>query len=147
MCPDSDSKASKTHILSLTYKPKIEAVMAGTCRQTIRRYNPARPKMPGDKLILHTWQGKPYRSPWGFRLETAIKDVVRLRLEDYFQDGTLQWVGELDPGMENFVPIYPEAFAELDGIVPATREGLESTLKALNGLDTIEGVEWEVIRW
>ena len=51
-----------THILSMTYGPKIAGVMDGSIRQTIRHTE--RIKV-GDKLILHTWTGKPYRSPWG----------------------------------------------------------------------------------
>ena len=68
------------HVLALTYKPKISAVFAGTCRQTIRPYSKVKPKRIGDGFILHTWEGKPYRSKWGTTLSGKFTDVFMLAI-------------------------------------------------------------------
>jgi hypothetical protein len=136
-----------THITSLTYRPKIEAVKEGRVRQTIRRFNINKPKLEGDNLILHTWSGKPYRTPWGYRLNTPIKTVLHL----LYSDG--DWMAPCWNNINEFLgheyvsDEYIDKIAYLDGIEPPTREGLEKTLLELNGLKTLEGTQWEVIRW
>lgn len=62
----------RTHVMGLTYGPKIDAVFSGECHQTIRLVRSDAPWNVGDKLILHTWTGRPYRSPWGRRLDARI---------------------------------------------------------------------------
>ena len=132
-----------THVLALTYAPKIEAVKAGTCRQTIRRFNPLKPKKVGDKLILHTWAGKPYRTPWDWRLETNLTFVGRIHLIDgvWFME-SVNIPDKWYPSEDMVVHL-----ATRDGIDPPTREGLEATLKRLNDLASLEYTQWDVIRW
>ncbi|OPX65619.1 MAG: hypothetical protein A4E30_00290 [Methanomassiliicoccales archaeon PtaB.Bin215] len=148
LCKD----APKTHILSLTYKPKIEAVKAGTIRQTIRLKRSDVEKRPGDRLLLHTWAGLPYRSKWDWRLNVRIKEIILL-----WHDGSETWWVYDDSDFLKgraiqpaYHPTYDDFLAELakrDGIVPPTRQGLESTLKALNNLDSLKYTHWGVIRW
>jgi hypothetical protein len=40
-----------------------------------------------------------------------------------------------------------EGLARRDGIEPATEEELEFTLTLLNGLHSLVGTRWEVLRW
>jgi hypothetical protein len=152
MCPNVSENRTKTHILSLTYKPKIDAVKAGICRQTIRRFKPDRPKHPGDKLLLHTWAGKPYRTPWDWRLETPIKEVYVLEMPEgtdwgYPGEYVLFFWKVLPPNTWSRAALDLDELAARDGIDPPTHIGLEETLMKLNGLDSMIGTAWEVIRW
>lgn len=54
------------HILPLTYKPKIQDVRSGKCCQTIRPKSENKPKQVDDWVMFHGWEGKPYRSSWGW---------------------------------------------------------------------------------
>jgi hypothetical protein len=63
-----------THIKALTYAPKIEAVKLGACKQTIRPAGRKEIKV-GDFLILHGWEGRPYHSPWDWRIEVTVTRV------------------------------------------------------------------------
>jgi hypothetical protein len=141
-----------THIMSLTYAPKIDAVKSGQINQTIRLVRSLVDKKKGDKLILHTWEGKPYRSKWGWRLETRIKESLLLMVDDHNE----WWIYDnLD--FERGLPIQPHwrqlfldelmDFAKLDGIDPPTFGGLCHTLAKLNGLSSLAATYWNVIRW
>ena len=152
MSHDISENRTRTHIMSLTYRPKIEAVKAGTCRQTIRLKRSSVEKLPGDKLLMHTWAGLPYRSKWDWRLDARIKERILI-----WHDGSETWWVYDDRDFLKGRPIQPgyhttddDFLAELakrDGIVPPTREGLESALKALNHLDSLKHTTWEVVRW
>ena len=131
-----------THILSLTYAPKIPLVKSGECTQTIRLHNPDRPKKVGDKLILHTWAGKPYRTKWDWRLETGISETHLLDFKGCPFDRIRPY---LDGEYITFEQGSELAF--LDGIAPATGWELIATLLTLNGLAVIDGTTWDVIRW
>jgi len=50
--------------LPLTYKPKIQAVLDGKCRQSIRA---GRKIKIWDDVSFHGWDGKSYRSKWSWR--------------------------------------------------------------------------------
>ena len=109
---------------------------SGECTQTIRLHNPDRPKKVGDKLILHTWAGKPYRSKWDWRLETEISELVKLRI-------TEGW------SMNYFLLKELREIAKLDGIKIPSVDGLIDTLMKLNHLSVPELYEctWDIIRW
>ncbi len=134
-----------THILSLTYKPKIDAVFSGECKQTIRLWHDKRPKRPGDKLILHTWQGRPYHSKWGKRLNVIIKDVCLLRFDDdityprIFSFTNIIWVNTDEQTLVNI--------AKDDHIALPSGSMLKAVLRSLNNLNTLEGTTWEIINW
>lgn len=115
-----------THILSMTYAPKIKRVFSGEITQTIRRWWPGKPeKMVGDDLIIHTWEGKPYRSKWGKRLYAEIT--------------YLEIIDLLDASPEKL-----EELARLDGIDPPTAQELKNAIGGLN--HGIVG-KYQVIRW
>ena len=145
-----------THILSLTYAPKIPLVKSGECCQTIRLHNPDKPKKVGDKLILHTWAGKPYRSKWDWRLETEISELIVLFSQ-------WQWFGPSENRhhmtvWKTFVPTWNvpsrvlkteevEELVRRDGIQPVEYEQLEKTLEELNGIGSTDQEFWDIIRW
>jgi len=129
-----------THILSMTYPPKIEGVRHGTIRQTIRRFNPERPFEIGDKLLIHGWEGKPYRSPWNWRMDAELKEVLALDCysDHVMQDGWLRW---------SWGEMHPTWLAQKDGIEPPTGEALKAVLERFHGKFTDEPVRFQVIRW
>jgi hypothetical protein len=137
-----------THILSLTYAPKIPLVKSGECTQTIRLHNPDRPKKVGDKLILHTWAGKPYRTKWDWRLETEISELHQLSFlpEKPSEDPGGMWViPRLDGEDTDFEDI--TLIASRDGIVNPSPNRLCDVLRDLNALENLAMTIWEIIRW
>jgi len=125
----------------MTYKPKADAVFAGTCRQTIRRGNKYQ---PGDTLTIFEWSGKPRRSKWGRRLKARVTEARLLWIDD---TGAASSIGEMVT--YGWGSSYLSELAAKDGIVPPTGEALRDTLRALNGGEGWEGwyqvVRWEVI--
>lgn len=136
-----------THILALTYLPKIEAVRSGLCCQTIRRYNPMRPKRPGDKLILHTWAGRPYRSKWDWRLETTISSAYLMEFPPSESDEPVMLLageGCTWTPLDDFDLMH---IASMDCIERPSADSLCQTLRELNNMQTLADTEWEIIRW
>jgi len=128
-----------THILSLTYAPKIPLVKSGECTQTIRLHNPDKPKKVGDKLILHTWEGKPYRSKWDWRLETEISELSSLSFSYPF-GGPM-----IDGKIADFEDI--ALLASRDGIINPSPNALWDVLRKLNGIIDLTKCSWDIIRW
>ena len=125
--------------LPLTYKPKIAAVRAGTCKQTIRKGSKF---SVGDSVRFFAWTGRPYHSSWEF-------------LTDYLDIGFVQEVVIMRDGlmMPNYggMTLMPydyrlDYLAELDGILPATGQELGRVLNSLNNIPP-EGLPGQVIRW
>ena len=123
--------------LSLTYAPKIQAVIDGRCRQTIR----ATDKFVYDDLVsFHGWEGKPYKSKWSFRtpyfkLKTVINVDFNKKYGAYI-NGT--WYGWDDPEIIGI--------AKLDYIDPPTGEELKNVLFGLNKSKESH-FEAQIIRW
>jgi hypothetical protein len=131
--------------LPLTYEPKIQPVIDGTIRQTIRTGTKF---SVGDLIRFYTWQGKPYRSKRTTITEyLPIKKILPLKLfpngfyYDIPEDRTIAWRSS----------IYGQALAELDGIVPPTgvHKGvaLYYILTEKNGQIPTEGIEAQAMRW
>lgn len=131
--------------IPLTYKPKIQPVIGGTVRQTIRL---GRKFSVGDLIRFYTWQGKPYRSKRTTITEyMPITKVLPLKLftkgfyYDIIEDRQIAWWGS----------IYGQALAELDGIIPTgnNHAGVElfKILTEKNGPIPVEGIEAQAIRW
>jgi hypothetical protein len=146
-------------------------VKSGECTQTIRLHNPDRPKKLGDKLILHTWEGRPYFSKWDWRMETKVSESMLLLSQ-------WEWFGPLEnrhhmvawklyTGREELFtpegkPYEParyyhhyqvfkseevEEIIRRDGILPVEYNQLEKTLESLNGLGSTDQNLWDIIRW
>ena len=130
-----------THIMAFTYDPKILPVLKGKCRQTIRLIG-KRPKKPGDKVIFHGWESRPYFSAWTWRMTVTINYVQDIMIYedgiDLFPSGDddsfLPWG---DPNMNEI--------AELDFIKPPTGTALGELFNKMHKLDG--GVPFQIIRW
>ena len=139
-----------THIMALTYAPKIEGVKAGTIRQTMRLINvgdtiPAGLKVKhiSDELLFHTWAGRPYRSKWDWRELFKVKEVLHL----FYTHDTWRWWPDMPDALAPIGRQAMEEIATLDGIVPPTLEELEKVQMKLNGLKSLNNTDWEVTRW
>jgi hypothetical protein len=124
--------------LPLTYEPKIEPVLLGTCRQTIRM---GRKKQVGDLIRFFVWTGKPYRSKQIDLTEyeplTGVWNVKIIPIGIIFTAGGLiPW---------NFT--YMNDIAARDGIVPPTGEALRDVLIGKNGKIPAEGIDAQILRW
>ena len=134
-----------THCMSFTYEPKILGVINGSIRQTIRRrsgtdstrFSKRKEFGVGDKLIMHGWEGRPYHTPWSWRIEEVLTGVGVLLLVD---EGLFNIRGEFIPWDSEFA----DHLAQRDGIDPPTGFGLKEVLK-MHGKDW-EG-EYYVLRW
>lgn len=140
-----------SHVMAVTYGPKVEGVRNGKIRQTIRMSHKFK---EGDNLLLHGWAGKPYRSPWSWRIKAVITSVNDIILtEDYVQYGILTRT-ELQDGQiiegENWVsarwcePIV-DLLAKDDGVESGPE--LKKVLKSLNGIAKLNGQKFTIIRW
>lgn len=143
-----------THILAITYQPKIAGVRDGTIRQTIRPYNPQNPRQVADKLILHGWAGKPYRSPWNWRQQEQVWqaiDMVALRdVVGFWQNPITGIPFSNQSVLINYCSWFDFAvdeIAKLDGISPPTGEELKHVLESYHGKFTDKPIQFQVIRW
>lgn len=137
------------HIRSLTYRPKIEAVFNGECRQTIRlipkdKDHPGAPSLPkikvGDTILFHTWAGRPYRSKWDRRMTVKVVQTIPI----FNWDGCWHhWPPSCEPITESQM----DWIAKQDGIEPAIGVALEQLLMKLNGLNQLHDTDWLIIRF
>jgi hypothetical protein len=135
--------------LPLTYAPKIQPVIDGTCRQTIRT---GRKFSVGDTIRFYTWAGRPYHSKRTTSTEyTEIRMAKNITIlpkgivacffseELHLEDGvyarcTLWTWDQLDE------------LALLDGIVPPTGEALRDVLMSKNKIPAT-GIDSQIVRW
>ena len=126
----------------MSYPPKLEAVFAGKCRQTMRKGERYR---VGDTITFFEWSGRPYRSKWGQRWRAILVEVVDVELDEDLilivsglgaesLDLNTEWDGD-----------YSDDLAARDGIDPPTGFALRDTLKAMYG-DEWEG-PYQILRW
>jgi len=119
---------------AITYKPKAEAVRDGLCRQTIRKGEFA----VGDIQPFHGWEGLPYRSPWSWRREFVLIEVVPiLAAPTYFAIGGA-------PRRYDWRGSYADELARLDYIDPPTGAALRDVLMGFHGRGKHE---LSILRW
>lgn len=121
------------HIRAFTYEPKIPAVRALKCRQTIRPKG-RRPVGIEDEILFHGWEGRPYRSKWSWRLKIKVDHVRMIRM---WPEG-VQFMPDLK--IEPWEKL--EWLAFLDGI-PSWKE-MEEGFKKMHKLT---GQEFQIISW
>jgi hypothetical protein len=167
----------RTHIKALTYAPKIPGVLSGEIRQTIRptpspiNYRRCatdkeiiamREKVmlaivrEGDYVLFHGWEGKPYRSPWSWRLKVRVYVVLFCKM---YKEGISipqpRW-GRLTMRTHSlgFMPWSEcDALAHMDGIKDGKTMGevfnsmyvLESYYD--NGINQKATKYFQIIRW
>jgi len=122
--------------MSITYGPKIDPVLDGRCKQTIRKGHKV---AVGDEILFHGWGGRPYRSKWSWRTRVIVGIVNDIEVESNgirFSDGMIyDWKSH-----------FCHVIASEDYIYPATGEALKAILSGLNG-SIKEPVEYQIIRW
>jgi len=130
--------------LSLTYEPKIDSVIDGTIRQTIRAVGKAGKKEEDDLISLHGWIGKPYHSSWSFRTKYAkiwmAEDILII------PTGMLHYHNDKFQKEVNWDNYEMAHLAKADGIVPPTGEALRDVLFEKNKIPN-EGIWAQIIRW
>jgi hypothetical protein len=126
----------RTFIRPLTYAPKIQGVLDGTIRQTIRA---GQKLAAGDRILFHGWAGKPYRSKWSFRTPYyTLIAVIPIRIRP---DGLLfESNGEVRPWADL------DDLAARDGIDPPTGDGLREVLLGMHAVPA-SGVAGQILRW
>jgi hypothetical protein len=115
------------YVMAFTYEPKIERVRRGEISQTIR---PKWKVALGDRILLHGWTGKPYRSKWSWRLSVTVSHVENIYA---FADGIKIDIN----GAWIFFPWDSEradTIAALDGIEPPTGIALGKLLTNMHRL-------------
>ena len=144
-----------THILSMTYQPKIEGVRRLEVRRTTRIYNEANPFEMGDFALIHGWSGKPYRSPWNWRMPKMPIlepiDMFATASSAAFWQNPLTGKPLSDESclINRYFwqdPIMDEV-ARLDGIAPATGIEYQNVLERYHGKFTDKPVRFQVVRW
>lgn len=125
------------HVKAFTYQPKIEGVRSGKITQTIRKPGKRSVKV-GDTITFHGWSGKPYRSPWSWRIEVEVTCVVNPILRE---EGI---IAEYGPFMYSWDSETVDGLARNDGIDPPTGKELKRVLKSLN--KDWEGT-YQIIKW
>lgn len=127
----------KKHVMAITYTPKIESVISGECRQTIRK---GRKFSVGDSILIHGWEGRPYRSKWSWRMRVEVQHIQNISIDARGIHRAshaipIRW------GSETLKEI-----VEMDFIKPATGDELKTVLFGLNGIPT-EPEPYQIIRW
>ena len=125
------------HVKALTYTDKVDTVRSGTCRQTIRGVG-KRAVCVGDTITFHGWADRPYRSPWSWRLEVKVIEVIEAELSI---NGMF-----IDEVLHAWTSWYPARLAEYDYINPPTGEELRDVLFGLNGAPE-QAEQYQIIRW
>ena len=141
-------------ILAITYKPKIDAVYRGVCNQTIRAGWKSK---VGDKVLLHAWEGAPYRSKWSWRKTIVLGDVFNIvayergfliRAHEYID--SVDRIRVVETGIDDKRMILWSSddanyLASRDFISPPTGEELKKVLSKWHDLKN--GVEMQILRW
>lgn len=131
----------KKLVKAMTYPPKIDAVRSGECRQTIRIGDKVR---EGDEILWHGWEGRPYRTPWSWRMRVTVTEAISI-LADYY-DG----VGVFDSKHDQWIWCAWDSaeindLARRDFIDPPIGLALRDVLSGLNG--EMSGEVCQIIRW
>jgi hypothetical protein len=126
--------------LPLTYQQKIQPVIDGKIRQTIRT---GRKFNVGDLVRFYVWEGRPYRS--------KRKTVTEYAEIDYCNNITINHDGITSDIRTAFGLRYLkwnelDFLAKCDGIIPPTGEELKKVLAEKNKIPA-SGIEAQVVRW
>lgn len=73
----------RKHCKALTYEPKIQAVLDGLIKGTIR---PKHTVEKGDSILFHGWKGRSYHSDWTWRMRVKVSSVYNFQM---FTDGIM----------------------------------------------------------
>jgi hypothetical protein len=129
--------------LPLTYKPKIQPVIDGTIRQTIRPIGKNLiTKEAGDLIRFYIWTGTPYRSKRNTITEyTPLKEALPLTI---YPKG-IEFPSSLE-GVDYAFWNDLDTLAAWDGIVPPTGEALRDVLMEIDKIPET-GTAAQILRW
>jgi hypothetical protein len=130
--------------LPLTYEPKIQPVIDGTIRQTIREVGKSGKKQEEDMISFHGWSGRPYHSPWSFR--TPYYEIWMAEDIHIIPTGMLHYHNGKFQKEVNWNGWEMDHLAVYDGIVPPTGEALRDILFGKNQISS-QGIWAQIIRW
>lgn len=140
--------------LPLTYQPKIEPVLLGTCRQTIRvrtvnkktgKLAPA--KQVGDSIRFFLWSGRPY---WSKQIDLTEYEPLKEVLNVLILPEGIDFLYGMGYKKAIALPWNCETIdnlSRLDYISPPTGEALRDVLIGKNGKIPAEGMEAQILRW
>lgn len=138
----------KAQNVGFTYKPKIPAVKAGTCRQTVRMGR----RFELDQVLhLFTWEGKPRHSKWGWRKDERCVQLYDVSITP---GGILcaTIIDDVKPICNfsvagNFYPWETlDWIAKRDGIEPPTGKAMGELFRKMHKL-TGAGSPAQIVRW
>ncbi len=127
----------KRHVMSITYEPKIQPVRDGRCRRTIRK---GWKVSVGDSILFHGWAGRPYRSPWSWRLRVEVQHIQNISIDAR----GIHRASHAIPLRWGSVRV--AEIAQNDFIEPATGIALKEVLFGLNGIPS-EPEPYQIIGW
>jgi len=136
------TKKKCRHKMPFTYGPKILAIAAGDCTQTIRastKYN------VGDRILMYSWNGAPYGkgSSWVNRTTVEVTEVVFIIVSNLGIEFPLLYGDQIFPWTHEWV----DELAAKDFIDPPTgielRKVLEKYLKMRSG----EEKHCQIVKW
>jgi hypothetical protein len=132
-----------THIIAVTYKPKIAGVRDGTIRQTIR---PGWGREVGDKVLLHGWAGRPYWSKWSWRRDEVLNCITNVIFTDesLFVVDTFRDDGKEEAFWFPWCSSWCDSVAKEDGIFTANGYALKAVLE---GYGATDGDRMQILRW
>ena len=128
----------KKHVMAITYAPKEDAVRLGDCRQTIRKGDKV---SVGDEILFHGWSGRPYRSPWSWRRQIYVEQVVDIEVS---LSGIVNLADPMTSCAWNSRAI--NHIAKYDFIDPPTGVALRDVLFGHNSRD-VTASTYQIIRW
>ena len=123
--------------MPMSYPPKLDAVFAGECRQTIRRGTKYE---VGDEVLIYQWSGKPYKSKWLRQKQVTLLQVHPI----HFTEDRVFLHGY--PFVVRWGSNYMDYIAEKDYIDPPTGLGLKEVLKTLHKNKDWTG-DYQILRW
>jgi len=127
----------KKHVMAITYAPKEAAVQSGDCCQTIRKGDKV---SVGDEILFHGWSGRPYRSPWSWRRQVVVSEVLPIRVRHNIG---IELLGEWSRWSSQFV----DDIAATDFIDPPTGIALRNVLFGYNNSINTTELTYQIIRW
>lgn len=136
----------RKHIMAITYPPKIEPVMRGLCTMTTR---PGWHREVGDEILIHTWDGKPYRSKWGNRIRWEIIGLMNIKINAEGIDLYSDFIEPTDNHNDNLWIEESYRWEQLDSIArmefiePPTGLAFRDVLKSMYG--ELKGQKMQII--
>jgi len=137
------NETQRRHVKAFTYEPKIPAVLAGTCSQTIRKVGKVKVEA-GDIITFHDWEGRPYWSSWTWSFEVEVSEVLKITA---CEGGIIvRPPGCMTTTLKKWTSPWARKLAETDGLQPPTGEELRRVLVSQMKRDEVVK-QFQVIRW